>query len=135
VLVPYGNHSRGSKFLDETYRVTDKLTETMERICSRIPEFYYGRLDVRFESWAALEQGLNFSIIELNGSGSEPTHIYDPAHSLFFAWREILKHWKVLYAISKSNHQKGVPYTTLAQARKDVKRFSEIQALLEQRTW
>jgi hypothetical protein len=29
-----------------------------------------------------LEQGINFSIVELNGA--EPTHIYDPKHSLFF---------------------------------------------------
>jgi hypothetical protein len=31
-----------------------------------------------------LEQGINFSIVELNGAASEPTHIYDPKHSLFF---------------------------------------------------
>jgi hypothetical protein len=30
-----------------------------------------------------LEQGINFSIVELNGAASEPTHIYDPKHSLF----------------------------------------------------
>ena len=135
VLVPYGNHCRGSKFTDETFRATGNLSEIFERICSRIPEFYYGRMDVRFESWEALEQGRRFSIIELNGSGSEPTHIYDPKHSLFFAWKEIARHWKILYAISKANNRKGVPYTSLANSRQDVRSFKAIQALLEKRAW
>jgi hypothetical protein len=26
----------------------------------------------------------NFFVVELNGAASEPTHIYDPKHSLFF---------------------------------------------------
>jgi hypothetical protein len=53
---------------------------------AQIPEFYYGRLDIMFTSWEDLAQGLNFSIVEVNGAGSEPTHIYDPKHSIFFAW-------------------------------------------------
>ena len=35
--------------------------------------------DVKFNSWEELYEGKNFMIIELNGSGSEPTHIYDPS--------------------------------------------------------
>ena len=135
VLVPYGNHCRGSKFTDETFRATGNLSETLVRICSSIPEFYYGRLDIKFKSWEALEQGKDFSIIELNGSGSEPTHIYDPGHSLFWAWKEIIKHWKTLYAISKANNKKGVNYTSLAQSRRDAREFKTIQTLLTSRNW
>jgi hypothetical protein len=135
MLIPYGNHCRGSKFTDETFRVNEKLSRAIHRICNQIPEFYYGRMDIRFDTWQALEEGKDFYIIELNGSGSEPTHIYDPSHSLFFAWREIIKHWKVLYQISKSNHKNGVPYTSAAQCRKDVKSFNKIRAALEQRIW
>jgi hypothetical protein len=51
-----------------------------------------------------LSEGKDFSIIELNGAGSEPTHIYDPAHSIFFAWKEIIRHWNILYKISRLNH-------------------------------
>ncbi len=135
ILLPYGNHSRGSMFTDETFRVTQKLTDTIHRICSQIPEFYYGRLDIRFDSWEALERGEDISIIEVNGSGSEPTHIYDPEHSIFFAWREIIKHWKILYTISSMNNKKGVPYLSLSQGRKEVASFREIDALLSVRVW
>jgi hypothetical protein len=135
LLIPYGNHSRGSKFTDETHRVTTGLTRTIDSICKQIPDFQYGRLDIRFKSWDALEKGEDISIIEVNGSGSEPTHIYDPRHSIFFAWREIIRHWKVLYAISKANNRNGVPYITWAQGREDTKAFRQIDSLLSARIW
>ncbi|MGG7664409.1 NRDE family protein [Dyadobacter sp. BHUBP1] len=111
-LVPYGNHSRGSKFTDERHRITPALTNAIDRICVRIPGFHFGRLDIRFKSWEELEAGQHFSIIELNGAASEPTHIYDPKHSLFFAWKEIYRHWKILLEISMANVRDGVPQMT-----------------------
>jgi len=135
VLIPYGNHCRGSKFTDQTYRANEKLSTAIDRICSRIPEFYYGRLDILFKSWEALERGEDFSIIEVNGSGSEPTHIYDPAHSIFFAWREIIRHWNVLYAICSANNKKGVPYITLAEGNKEREAFKAIDCMLGARVW
>ena len=135
VLVPYGNHSRGSKFTDHTFKATAELNDSIDRICSQIPEFYYGRLDIRFKSWDALERGEELSIIEVNGSGSEPTHIYDPGHSIFFAWREIIRHWDVLYKISKDNNRRGVKYVTLSAARSDINAFKKIDALLSARVW
>lgn len=135
VLVPYGNHSRGSKFTDHTFRATRKLNESIDRICSQIPEFYYGRLDVRFKSWNRLECGEDISIIEVNGSGSEPTHIYDPGHSIFFAWREIIRHWNVLYKISRENNRRGVQYVTFSLVRKEINEFKHIDALLSARVW
>jgi hypothetical protein len=53
------------------------------------------------------ENGKNFSILEFNGCGAEPNHIYDANMRLGKAYREILKHWKVLYEISKYNHENG----------------------------
>ncbi|HEV8507718.1 MAG TPA: hypothetical protein VGQ53_20045, partial [Chitinophagaceae bacterium] len=52
-----------------------------------------------------------FSIIEINGAGSEPTHMYDPNHSIFFAWKEIIRHWNLLWKISFINHHRHkLPY-------------------------
>ena len=110
VLVPYGSHTRGSMFLDFTAKQNEKLFQTFNEICNQIPGFYFGRLDIRYTSFEELSEGVNFSIIEINGAGSEPTHIYDPSHSIFFAWREIIKHWKLLYYISSANNKKGHPY-------------------------
>lgn len=104
-LVPYGNHSRGAKFTDLTHLATPGLVQSIDRVCQSIPEFYYGRLDIRFSNWEDLCNGINFSIIELNGAGSEPTHIYDPRHSVFFAWKEIMRHLRILYRISQHNVQ------------------------------
>lgn len=120
-LVPFGNHVRGSKFTDVSHWINDQLTETFNNICSQIPDFYFGRLDIMFKSREDLEKGKNFFIIELNGAGSEPTHMYDPKHSIFFAWKEIIKHYNILYKISAFNYKKGHPYLNIKQCRQMVK--------------
>ena len=115
ILVPYGNHARGAKFLDASHLIDEELTETIDQVCKQVRDFYFGRLDVRYNTWEELKQGLNFSVIEVNGAGSEPTHIYDPKHSLFFAWKEIVRHWVLLLRISRANHKKGHPYLTFQE--------------------
>lgn len=109
-LVPYGNHARGAKFIDCSHWITPKLTQTMNKMCLQIPGFYYGRLDVMYRSWEELEQGKNFSIVEINGASSEPTHMYDSTHSLFFAWKELSRHITYMYEISVANNKNGSPY-------------------------
>lgn len=109
-LVPYGNHARGAKFLDYSHLISPQLTRVIDDICVQIPDFYFGRMDVMYNNWSELEQGKNFSIIELNGAASEPTHIYDPKHSLFFAWKELSRHIKYMFEISQANHKNGHPY-------------------------
>lgn len=107
ILVPFGSHTRGAKFTDRTFKKNNHLIKQINLICRNIPGFYFGRLDIRYNTFDELSQGLNFSIIELNGAGSEPTHMYDPKHSIWFAWREIRKHWKWLFEISKINNARG----------------------------
>ncbi|WP_333599732.1 D-alanine--D-alanine ligase [Flavobacterium sp.] len=109
-LVPYGNHARGAKFLDYSHLISPELTKVIDEMCLQIPEFYFGRMDLMYNSWAELEQGKNFSIVELNGAASEPTHIYDPKHSLFFAWKELARHIKYMFQISVENHKRGFSY-------------------------
>jgi hypothetical protein len=131
VMVPYGNHVRGAKFLDDSQLIDDELTTTIDSICKKVDGFYFGRLDIRYNTWEELKQGKNFSIIELNGSGSEPTHIYDPTHSVFWAWKEILRHWKILYRISKLNHQlQKTPYMTTRMGLDMFRQNSEYMKLL-----
>ncbi|HSC38266.1 MAG TPA: hypothetical protein VLD19_10355, partial [Chitinophagaceae bacterium] len=114
-LVPYGNHARGARFLDDSHLADDCFTDSIDALCRQVEGFYYGRLDIRYNSWEELRQGKNFSIIELNGAGSEPTHIYDARHSLWFVWKEIIRHWVILWRISRLNHRKGVPYLTVRE--------------------
>lgn len=105
LLVPYGNHVRGAKFIDASHLIDDKLTTAIDHVCQQVPGFYFGRLDIRYQSWEELKEGKNFAVIELNGAGSEPTHIYDPRHSIFFAWKEIIRHLNILARISRINHE------------------------------
>jgi hypothetical protein len=114
-LVPYGNHARGAKFLDDSHLADEVFTKSIDDICQQVKGFYYGRLDIRYNTWEELRQGKNICVIELNGAGSEPTHMYDPRHSLFFAWKEIIRHWIILWRISRINHKKGIPYLSQKQ--------------------
>ena len=82
-LVPYGNHARGAKFIDGSHWATQKLEDTINEMCLQIPGFFFGRMDVMYNTFEELENGKNFSIVELNGAASEPTHIYDPSIPCF----------------------------------------------------
>jgi hypothetical protein len=104
-LVPFGNHNRGTEFLDGKKFITDALQQNLTKILDEVPGFYYGRLDIRYHTFEELEQGKNFSIIELNGAKSEPTHIYDPKHSFWFGQKEIFRHQKMMMKIVKTNVQ------------------------------
>lgn len=118
-LVPYGNHARGAKFIDRSDWISPKLEKVINEMCVQIPGFYFGRLDIMYNTIAEFEEGKNFSIVELNGAASEPTHIYDPKHSLFFAWKELARHIKYMYEISVANHKSGSPYLTHKEGMKE----------------
>jgi hypothetical protein len=133
IVSPYGNHARGALFLDDSASVNASIINVMDEVCKQIPDFYFGRLDIRYESRELLERGKSFSVIEVNGAGSEPTHIYDPKHSVFFAWKEIIRHWLILFKISRMNHRLGHPYLSVGDGlkmfRKDKKDSKALEAM------
>lgn len=131
VLVPYGNHARGAMFVDYSDWIDERLVNVVDEICKRIPGFYYGRLDIRYNSLDKLKEGKEFSIIELNGAGSEPTHMYDPKHSLFDAWGFIIKHWIILWKISRRNHARGVPYMSTQEGVRMFRETRKYDKVLE----
>lgn len=114
-LVNIGNHSKGTKFLNANHLITPELTRVFDRISQPIDGFYYGRYDLRCRSVTDLYAGKHISILELNGAGAEPAHIYQPGFSIWEAWRVLLQHWRVLYDISRENHRRGVAYMTLGE--------------------
>jgi hypothetical protein len=133
IVVPYGNHARGAKFVDVSHLIDEELINTFDNICKQVKEFYYGRLDVRYNTWEELKQGKNISVIELNGAGSEPTHIYDPKHSIFFAWKEIIRHWHILWKISAMNHKmKAIPYMSFAEGMKMFRDNSAYEKMMKE---
>lgn len=102
------NHNRGAKFFDLKHQIDDKLVALFDKISHSVNDFFYGRYDIMCESVEDLKNGINFSILEYNGCGAEPNHFYDTGFTLMEAYKEILLHWKVLYKISKHNHNRGI---------------------------
>ncbi|MEC3965417.1 D-alanine--D-alanine ligase [Flagellimonas halotolerans] len=131
VLVPYGSHTRGAKFVDISHKINDDLVQTIDKVCSQMNGFHYGRLDVLYNSFEELCQGKNFSIIEVNGAGGEATHIYDPKHSLLWAWREVARHWGMLCEISILNKRAGHSYLSFKDGRAMLKQTGALQAQLK----
>lgn len=131
-LVPYGNHARGAKFTDVSSWADERLVKFIDCICQQVPGFYFGRLDIRFNTLEELRQGIKFSIIELNGAGSEPTHIYDPAHSVFFAWKEIIRHLRLLFLISMKNYKAGHPHMSAKEGLQMLKENKVLVTKLKQ---
>lgn len=120
-LVPFGNHARGAKFIDASHLISEQLTKIINEICTTIPEFYFGRFDIMYNNWHELEQGKNYAIVELNGAASEPTHIYDPKHSIFFAWKELARHVSYMFKISSYNQKRGFKYLSYSDGMKQYK--------------
>ena len=126
-----GNHNRGARFIDLHHLADEKLHKVFDEISHYTDKFYYGRYDIKCTSIDDLKDGKNYSILEFNGCGAEPNHIYDAGLSLGQAYREILKHWKVLYQISKYNHENGIPYWSFKKGRDFLRNAKKHFRLLE----
>jgi membrane protein DedA with SNARE-associated domain len=106
-LVEIGSHCRGAILLDATELHTPALERAIERISRSHPGFFYGRFDVRAASPDAFQQG-RFKVLELNGAGSEPTHIYDPSISILEKYRILANHWRGMFEIGAANQARGM---------------------------
>ncbi|QLE00076.1 hypothetical protein HX109_00325 [Galbibacter sp. BG1] len=116
-LESIGNHNRGTKFLNANHLLDAQLLKTFDALSSEMDGFYYGRFDIRAKSIADLKQGKNFKILEVNGVGAEPAHIYDPSYKLINAWKETLFLWRVAYKIAMINKEKGEQFPVFSEAK------------------
>lgn len=112
-LVFAGNHCKGSIFSDGRNDITRALVARVDTIMRDIPDFHFGRLDVRFSNRAALRAGESFKIIEINGVGSEATHIWDRGTSLRAAYVDQFRHYSLAFGIGAIMRRKGVKPTRL----------------------
>jgi hypothetical protein len=107
------NHNRGAQFINLQNEIDERLVSIFDKISISLNDFFYGRYDIMCTSVEDLKQGKNYSILEYNGCGAEPNHIYDTGYTLIGAYKEILKHWKALYKISRYNYKQGIKYWPL----------------------
>lgn len=131
ILTYAANLNRGARFTNLQHFIDEELLTVFDEL-SHKTTFYYGRYDIKCASIKDLKKGRNYSILEFNGSGAEPNHVYHSGYSLFGAYRVFLMHWKVLHRISKMNHQRGHRYwplkkgwSYLSAARKHFKDLEE----------
>jgi pimeloyl-ACP methyl ester carboxylesterase len=106
-LAEIGSHCRGAIFLDGRALLTDALVESVDRVARTFDGFWFGRFDVRAGSPEAFARGHDFTVIELNGVTSEATHIYDPGHGVWTAWRVLCHQWRLAFEIGAENRRRG----------------------------
>ncbi|MFL0799051.1 MAG: D-alanine--D-alanine ligase [Agarilytica sp.] len=102
-----GSHCRGSIFRNGNEYITDTLTKKIDEIMLDFPDFYYGRLDIKFKDIASLSDGNNFVIIEVNGVSSEKTHIWDSRTSLFEAFSTLFEQYTTLFKMGYAMRELG----------------------------
>lgn len=117
ILEPIGNHNRGTMFINGNALVNKNLVVAFTEIANHLPDFYYGRFDIKAPSKEDFLAGKNIKVLEVNGVNAEPAHIYDPKFPLIKAWRVLLFHWFVISKISALNKKRGHTYMTFSEAR------------------
>ena len=103
MLEPIGNHNKGTMFLDARSLISKDMLNWIESCAKKIPNFDYGRFDVKLENknaFASTNQN-DVKVMEVNGVNSEPCHIYDPDYSLLQAYKDIFYHMRIIYDLSK----------------------------------
>lgn len=109
-----GNHAQGAMFSDGYDIHTPELARAFERIAQsyRNPEtgerLDFGRFDVRAPSEEALKAGRDFMIIELNGSLSESTEMYDPHKSVLWCYKVMYRQWLRVFQLGAARRREGV---------------------------
>jgi hypothetical protein len=106
-LVFSASHCRGAVFRDARSLINPKLVQTLDRIFDDIPEFYYGRLDIKFKNSAALSNGEDFEIIEINGASSESINIWDRRAKFADAIQTLLRQYGTLFKLGAKNRARG----------------------------
>ncbi len=127
-LVFAGNHCQGAVFKNGKDIVTAELRERFDEIAAALPEFYFGRFDLKFESLEELSAGRGFRIVEINGAGAEATHIWDADTGLREAYATLFRQFRILFEIGFENRRRGVQPLSLGQLLRDSWRYRKKSA-------
>ena len=127
LLVPYGNHCRGAAFFNYNQIIDSQLEAVFDKISKQVDGFYFGRYDLRTSSIEDLKEGKNIFIMELNGAGSEPAHIYQSGYPFFKAIADICKHYKMMYCAAKHNRHNTnyMTYNEFRELRRKEKAYKQ----------
>lgn len=117
-LATIGSTRVGGLYRNGDGYITPQLLAAIDAIARDMPAFHCGRFDVRFEDLAALADGRGFTIMEINGSGSEAIEAWDPDIGILRGLRMIFAKQRTLFAIGAAMRKHGVvPIGILELAR------------------
>lgn len=123
LLEPIGNHNRGTEFTDGNQLINQDLLRFFDSLSYHLPHFHYGRFDLKAPSLAHFLKGNAIKILEINGVNAEPAHIYDPNASYWTGVGTLLQHWRIIYAISLANKNRGFKPATFSEAWRHFKEW------------
>jgi hypothetical protein len=106
-LALIGSRRAGALYRDAGACITPALEAKLAAVIASMPEFHYGRLDVRFGSIDKLRRGEDLAIVEINGIGSEAIDAWDPLLSVREAYRRMFARQRLLFAIGAANRARG----------------------------
>ncbi|MCX8472982.1 MAG: hypothetical protein ORN85_04970 [Sediminibacterium sp.] len=123
IINAIGNHARGSIFINQTAKTNSadlkKLEVLIDNIVEKSPGIYFGRFDIKTKNFESLVQGKHFKIIEFNGAGAIPTHIFEPNFPFFAGQKQLIKHIHIMFKIANKLHKShGVKYISWNEYKK-----------------
>jgi hypothetical protein len=101
-----GSTRIGGRYEDGSPFATEPLLDTVEALARDMPQFHVGRFDVRYATLADLREG-RFTIMEVNGAGSEAVHAWDPKYSVRQVYAMVFAKQRALFAIGAANRARG----------------------------
>ncbi len=96
----------GGRYEDATAAATPALAARIDAIARDMPDFHVGRFDVRYSTLEALRAG-EFTIMEVNGAGSEAVHAWDPKYSIPQVYGIVFAKQRALFRIADANRRAG----------------------------
>jgi hypothetical protein len=106
-LATIGSTRVGGLYEDATAMISETLSDAVDAIAKDMQDFHVGRFDVRYESLESLIEKAAFTIIEVNGAGSEAVHAWDPKFTLSQAYRIVFAKQRMLFEIGDAMRQRG----------------------------
>lgn len=122
VIEPIGSHNRGTMISSGDHLINDQLLQVIETSLKGL-ELYYGRLDIKYQTWEELLKG-HFKIIEVNTITSEPLSIYDHGVPMIRKYRIFYNHIKSMFHISEQLKKDGRKRLSISEFIKYIKSYN-----------
>ncbi len=103
----FGSHTLGTIFRNGSSFIDDALCQRVNLLAQGLPNFYFGRFDIKCRSLNDFKAGKNFKVLEINAASAEMTHIWDPEGSLLETWSALIQQISFLFKIGHEIRKTG----------------------------